>query len=149
MVDRLGLDERGHVGGDGSRPPAGASGSGSVSPQLASRATAGLRPSLGPGRTRADGRVQVVAAGGDPRRRSKTPEDLPRNSSAESPKLVRRISWPPMTKSPGSGKASPSKIGSAVTRPVRSTRPLDIADRPRVIVVPTPPNAPTNQRPTR
>ena len=120
---------------------------GLASAQSASRAMAGLRPSRGAGLTRAEAaarssRQAAIQAG------SKTPE-LWRNSSAESPKVVRRISWPPMTKSAGSGKGSSRNGGRAVTNPVRSASPRAMAARPSVIVVPTPPNAPTNQSPTR
>ena len=45
--------------------------------------------------------------------------------------------------------ASRRNSGSSVTSPVRSASPRAIAASPSVIVVPTPPNAPTNQRPTR
>ena len=59
------------------------------------------------------------------------------------------MSWPPMMKSAGSGSGRSRKGGKAVTSPVRSDNPRAIAASPRVIVVPTPPNAPTSQSPTR
>src|SRR5208282_909196 len=48
---------------------------------------------------------------------SKTPE-VRRNSSADSTKVVERISWPPTTKSPGSGSGRSRNGGRAVTNPV-------------------------------
>ena len=118
-----------------------------ASGQSARPDTTALRPRRGPGLTRAEAasssaRQAAIHAG------SKTPE-VRRNSSADSAKVVERISWPPTTKSPGSGSGKSRNGGRAVTNPVRSASPRSIAARPSVIVVPTPPNAPTNQSPTR
>ena len=118
------------------------------SPQSPSLAIAGPTPSLVPGRTRLGGGRKFVAAGRRSGRRRRRPE-FRRNSSADSAnepcadvvaaddELGRRRQVEALEH---------RQLGHQARRRHQA---VAMAAKPSVIVVPTPPKAPTNQRPTR
>ena len=147
MVDRFGVDERGHVGGDAVGGLPGRPRGLGVAPvsELGDRAA---RAEMGAGPDPCGGRRQLVVARGDPRgledARScaEIPRPIPRTTSGEYRGRRSRNRR-------ARAAAIRRKAGNSLTSPVRSASPRAIAARPSVIVVPTPPNAPINQRPTR